>query len=166
MTNRQETQLEPVEREVLSERVKDRILTWILEGELEPGSRIVETRVARELGTVEAPIGIVRVSLPLLAVEQELASIRRAVILRAPTKVPFFEPRSRISIRSSSTAISAICRGISPRTPTSDAGGSSTPCSEAPTSSLSIHGATARHAKSKPTGFPYGPARTALSLSA
>lgn len=46
----------PVEREVLSELVKDRILTWILEGELAPGSRIVETRVARELGTSQAPV--------------------------------------------------------------------------------------------------------------
>lgn len=47
---------EPVEREVLSELVKDRILTWILQGDLAPGSRIVETRVARELGTSQAPV--------------------------------------------------------------------------------------------------------------
>jgi DNA-binding GntR family transcriptional regulator len=47
---------EPMEREILSERVKDRILTWILEGELAPGSRIVETRVARELGVSQAPV--------------------------------------------------------------------------------------------------------------
>ena len=46
----------PVTREVLSEQVKDRILTWILEGELEPGSRIVETRVARELEVSQAPV--------------------------------------------------------------------------------------------------------------
>jgi DNA-binding GntR family transcriptional regulator len=45
-----------VTREVLSEGVKDRILTWILEGEIEPGSRIVETRVARELGVSQAPV--------------------------------------------------------------------------------------------------------------
>jgi DNA-binding GntR family transcriptional regulator len=45
-----------MERAVLSERVKDRILQWILEGELAPGSRIVETRVARELGTSQAPV--------------------------------------------------------------------------------------------------------------
>jgi len=45
-----------MERSVLSERVKDRILQWILEGELAPGSRIVETRVARELGTSQAPV--------------------------------------------------------------------------------------------------------------
>jgi DNA-binding GntR family transcriptional regulator len=56
MTNRQDTNSTPVTREVLSEQVKDRILSWILEGELEPGSRIVETRVARELGVSQAPV--------------------------------------------------------------------------------------------------------------
>ena len=56
MVNQRDTDTEPVAREVLSERVKDRILTWILEGELEPGSRIVETRVARELGVSQAPV--------------------------------------------------------------------------------------------------------------
>jgi len=47
---------EPVARESLSELVKDRILTWILRGDLAPGSRIVETRIARELGTSQAPV--------------------------------------------------------------------------------------------------------------
>lgn len=56
MTNRGATSPDPVTREVLSERVKDRILTWILEGDLEPGSRIVETRVARELEVSQAPV--------------------------------------------------------------------------------------------------------------
>lgn len=56
MTDTLESRPEPVEREVLSELVKDRILTWILEGNLAPGSRIVETRVARELGTSQAPV--------------------------------------------------------------------------------------------------------------
>jgi DNA-binding GntR family transcriptional regulator len=46
----------PIPREVLSEVVKDRILTQILQGDLAPGSRIVETRVARELGTSQAPV--------------------------------------------------------------------------------------------------------------
>ena len=46
----------PLEREVLSEQVKDRILSMILQGDLKPGSRIVETRVARELGTSQAPV--------------------------------------------------------------------------------------------------------------
>jgi DNA-binding GntR family transcriptional regulator len=56
VTEAREVRSAPVEREVLSELVKDRILTWILEGELAPGSRIVETRVARELGTSQAPV--------------------------------------------------------------------------------------------------------------
>lgn len=58
MAQRNETEFEaePIEREVLSARVKDRILRWILEGELAPGSRIVETRVARQLGTSQAPV--------------------------------------------------------------------------------------------------------------
>lgn len=43
-------------REVLSSQVKDRILQWILEGELPPGSRIVETRVAKQLGVSQAPV--------------------------------------------------------------------------------------------------------------
>jgi len=46
----------PVEREVLSSQVKDRILTWIVQGDLPPGSRLVETRLAQQLGTSQAPI--------------------------------------------------------------------------------------------------------------
>ncbi len=45
-----------VERSVLSDQVKDRLLERIVEGDLEPGSRIVETRVARELGISQAPV--------------------------------------------------------------------------------------------------------------
>ena len=46
----------PVEREVLSSQVKDRILTWIVQGDLPPGSRLVETRLAQQLGTSQAPV--------------------------------------------------------------------------------------------------------------
>lgn len=56
MTSENEPTREPLEREVLSTQVKDRILTWILRGELAPGSRLVETRLARQLGTSQAPI--------------------------------------------------------------------------------------------------------------
>ena len=56
MTHRTDPEPEPIEREVLSARVKDRVLQWILEGELAPGSRIIETRVARQLGTSQAPV--------------------------------------------------------------------------------------------------------------
>jgi DNA-binding GntR family transcriptional regulator len=51
-----ETPGSPLARSVLSSQVKDRILQWILEGELSPGSRIIETRVARQLGTSQAPV--------------------------------------------------------------------------------------------------------------
>jgi len=46
----------PLPRSVLSAQVKDRMLQWILEGELTPGARIIETRVARQLGTSQAPV--------------------------------------------------------------------------------------------------------------
>lgn len=46
----------PVEREVLSSQVKERIITWIVQGDLPPGSRLVETRLAQQLGTSQAPI--------------------------------------------------------------------------------------------------------------
>lgn len=56
MTRPTERRSEPVAREILSDQVKDRILQWILEGELAPGSRIIETRVAKELGVSQAPV--------------------------------------------------------------------------------------------------------------
>jgi DNA-binding GntR family transcriptional regulator len=43
-------------RGVLSEAVKERLLEGILDGTYPPGSRIVETRVARELGTSQAQV--------------------------------------------------------------------------------------------------------------
>ena len=45
-----------VSRSVLAEQVKDRLLQDILAGRYPPDSRIVETRVARELGTSQAPV--------------------------------------------------------------------------------------------------------------
>ncbi len=45
-----------ISRSVLAEQVKDRLLQDILAGRYPPHSRIVETRVARELGTSQAPV--------------------------------------------------------------------------------------------------------------
>ena len=45
-----------VSRDVLADQVKDRLLTAILAGRYPPDSRIVETRIARELGTSQAPV--------------------------------------------------------------------------------------------------------------
>lgn len=45
-----------ITRSVLSEQVKGRLLQAILDGRYPPGARIVETRVAREFGTSQAPV--------------------------------------------------------------------------------------------------------------
>ncbi len=45
-----------IARSVLAEQVKERILEGILSGHYPPDSRIVETQVARELGTSQAPV--------------------------------------------------------------------------------------------------------------
>jgi DNA-binding GntR family transcriptional regulator len=49
-------QIGPVSREMLSSKIKDRILQLILEGDLRPGERVVETRIARELGVSQSPV--------------------------------------------------------------------------------------------------------------
>lgn len=45
-----------ISREVLADQVKDRLLEAIFAGRYAPDSRIVETRVAREYGTSQAPV--------------------------------------------------------------------------------------------------------------
>lgn len=45
-----------VSRTVLREQVKEFLLERILNGEYEPGERLVETRIAQELGTSHAPV--------------------------------------------------------------------------------------------------------------
>jgi DNA-binding GntR family transcriptional regulator len=56
MTNDGAKKGRPAARNMLSSQVKDRILQWILEGELVPGSRVVETRVAREMEVSQSPV--------------------------------------------------------------------------------------------------------------
>ena len=46
----------PFNRSSLRAQIKDVILQRIVEGSLEPGSRIVETRVAQELGVSQGPV--------------------------------------------------------------------------------------------------------------
>ncbi len=76
-------------RNVLSEQVKDRILQWILEGELAPGSRIIETRVARELGVSQAPVREALRDLTTLGVV-EMQPYRGASV-RQPSKTDLVE---------------------------------------------------------------------------
>lgn len=46
----------PVTRTVLREQVKELVLERILNGSYQPGERLVETRIAQELGTSQAPV--------------------------------------------------------------------------------------------------------------
>ena len=45
-----------ISRTVLREQVKDVLLHRIVSGQLKPGERLVETRIANELGTSQAPV--------------------------------------------------------------------------------------------------------------
>lgn len=70
-----------ISRGVLSDAVKDRLLEAILDGRYPPGSRIVETRVARELGTSQAPVREALRDLEALGVV-EIAAFRGARVRR------------------------------------------------------------------------------------
>lgn len=45
-----------ISRTVLREQVKDVLIQRIVRGQLQPGERLVETRIAQELGTSQAPV--------------------------------------------------------------------------------------------------------------
>lgn len=89
MTTRTGRSAAPVARNVLSEQVKDRILQWILEGDLAPGSRIIETRVAKELGVSQAPVREALRDLTTLGVV-EMKPYRGASV-RQPSKTDLVE---------------------------------------------------------------------------
>lgn len=71
----------PIFRSVLSDTVKDRLLEAILDGRYPPGSRIVETRAAREFGTSQAPVREALRDLEALGVV-EIAAFRGARVRR------------------------------------------------------------------------------------
>lgn len=72
-----------ISRGVLSDTVKDRLLAAILDGRYPPGARIVETRVARQLGTSQAPVREALRDLEALGVV-EITAFRGARV-RRPT---------------------------------------------------------------------------------
>ena len=72
-----------ISRSVLSDQVKDRLLQAILAGRYPPGARIVETRVARELGTSQAPVREALRDLEALGVVESTAF--RGARVRRPT---------------------------------------------------------------------------------
>ncbi len=70
-----------ISRSVLSDQVKDHLLQAILDGRYPPGARIVETRVARQLGTSQAPVREALRDLEALGVV-ETAAFRGARVRR------------------------------------------------------------------------------------
>jgi DNA-binding GntR family transcriptional regulator len=73
-----------ISRSVLSDQVKDRLLQAILDGRYPPGSRIVETRAAREFGTSQAPVREALRDLEALGVV-EIAAFRGARVRHPST---------------------------------------------------------------------------------
>jgi len=50
------TNIKPLPRLTLGRQIRDALVRRIVSGELEPGSRLVETRIAEEYGTSQAPV--------------------------------------------------------------------------------------------------------------
>jgi DNA-binding GntR family transcriptional regulator len=78
-----------ISRSVLAEQVKERLLQAILAGRYQPDSRIVETRVARELGISQAPVREALRGLEALGVV-EITPFRGARV-RRPTVAQLME---------------------------------------------------------------------------
>jgi DNA-binding GntR family transcriptional regulator len=76
-------------RSVLADQVKERILEGILSGHYPPDSRIVETQIARELGTSQAPVREALRGLEALGVVQ-IEPFRGARV-RRPTRREILE---------------------------------------------------------------------------
>ncbi len=78
-----------VSRSPLADQVKDRLLDGILSGQYPPDTRIVETQVARELGTSQAPVREALRGLEALGVV-EITPFRGARV-RRPTRREILE---------------------------------------------------------------------------
>lgn len=78
-----------ISRSVLADQVKDHLLQAILAGRYPPHSRIVETRIARELGTSQAPVREALRGLEALGVVEILPF--RGARVRHPTAAELLE---------------------------------------------------------------------------
>jgi DNA-binding GntR family transcriptional regulator len=92
----------PLSRRVLADQVKERLLEDILSGKHPPDSRIVETAVAKELGTSQAPVREALRGLEALGVV-EITPFRGARV-RRPSRRDIIEA---YAVRSSLEALGA-----------------------------------------------------------
>src|SRR5919112_2673985 len=91
-----------VARSVLADQIREHILAGILDGGYPPSSRIVETQVARELGTSQAPVREALRALQAIGVV-ELSPFRGARV-RRPTRDEILEA---YDVRSALEALAA-----------------------------------------------------------
>src|SRR5438045_3307280 len=89
-------------RSVLADQVRDRLLEGILSGHYPPDSRIIETQVARELGTSQAPVREALRGIEALGVV-EIAPFRGARV-RRPSRREIIEA---YAVRSALEALAA-----------------------------------------------------------
>jgi DNA-binding GntR family transcriptional regulator len=80
---------QPVHHYMLGDQIKDWLLTSIMEGELAPGERIVETQIAREFGISQGPVREALRDLAALGLV-ELQPYRGARV-RQPTRAEHLE---------------------------------------------------------------------------
>src|SRR5919107_167673 len=78
-----------IARSVLADQIREHILAGILDGRYPPNSRIVETQVARELGTSQAPVREALRALQAIGIV-ELSPFRGARV-RRPTRREILE---------------------------------------------------------------------------
>ena len=97
-----------IPRSVLADQVKDRILEGILSGYYPPDARIIETQVARELGTSQAPVREALRGLEALGVV-EITPFRGARV-RRPTRREILEAYTVRSTLEALAARSAVPR--------------------------------------------------------
>ena len=95
-----------ITRSVLSDQVKGRLLQAILDGRYPPGARIVETRVAKEFGTSQAPVREALRDLEALGVV-ETSPFRGARVRRPSTRelMEAFDVRSILEVRGARLAM-------------------------------------------------------------
>jgi len=98
-----------ISRSVLSDQVKDHLLQAILDGRYPPGARIVETRVARELGTSQTPVREALRDLEALGVV-ETAAFRGARVRRpsVPALLEAFVVRAELESLAARAALERL----------------------------------------------------------
>src|SRR5512143_385963 len=101
-----------ISRSVLSEQVKDRLLQAILAGRYPPGARIVETRVAREFGTSQAPVREALRDLEAIGVI-EVSAFRGARVRRPSARelLEAYAVRSELEVLATRLALEALSEG-------------------------------------------------------